>query len=202
MLVTIEFCAVISSAIYGILLACRKELDVVGVFAIAFTISFGGGTLRDVFLDRHPLFWIANDHYVVIVLVLSISGAILPRLVARLEKFLLVPDALGLALFSITGAGYALEGGTSLLIASMMAVLTGTFGGVIADVIINEIPRLFRSAPLYAICAFTGTWVYLILQQFNLPASIPIISGFAAIFLLRMAAVRWDIRLPNAKLDG
>jgi uncharacterized membrane protein YeiH len=179
MLTTIEFMAVIAYACYGILLGCRKRMDVVGICAVAFAISFGGGTLRDLFLDRHPLF-----------------------LIAKLEPYLLIPDALGLALFTVTGVGYALEAGTSPIIAAIMGVVTGTFGGVIADVLSNEIPTLFRSAPMYAICAFIGSWVYLGLVSLGAPEAVAPLCGIIFIFCLRIAAIKWDIRLPNASLDG
>lgn len=202
MLAAIEFCAVVSSAMYGILLGCRKRFDAVGMFAVSGAIAFGGGTLRDVFLDRQPLFWIAKDHYVAIVLGLSILGSFAPRAMRCLERFLPIPDALGLALFSITGAAYALEAGTSLLIASILAVVTGTFGGVIAEVICNEIPSLFRSAPLHATCSFIGAWVYLLLGKVGVPAEATMAIGLTVIFLLRMAALKWNIRLPGAESEG
>ncbi len=200
-LTIVELLAVVASAVYGILLGCRKQFDVVGIFSVSFVIAFGGGTLRDIFLGRRPLFWIANDHYVAIVLALSLLGAVAPRVIRRFERWLAVPDALGLALFSITGAGYALQEGTSMLIASIMAAVTGTFGGVMADVICNEIPSLFRSAPLYATCSFTGAWVYLLLLQAGMDANVAILAGFLVIFLFRLAALKWNLRLPNASLD-
>lgn len=202
MLTAIEFFAVISSAMYGILLGCRKRFDAVGMFAVSGAIAFGGGTLRDVFLDRRPLFWIANDHYVAIVLGLAVAGSLAPRAMLRLERFLPIPDALGLALFSITGAAYAIGADTPMLIASILAVITGTFGGVIADVICNEIPSLFRSAPLHATCSFIGAWVYLLLDRAGAPAGVSMSAGFAAIFLLRLAALKWNIRLPGAESEG
>ena len=197
----VELLAVVSSAIYGILLGCRKHFDVVGIFSVSFVLAFGGGTLRDVMLGRHPLFWIAHDRYVAIVLGLSIVGALAPKLISRFERFLPIPDALGLALFSITGAGFALEQGCSLLVASVMAAVTGTFGGVMAEVICNEIPSLFRSAPLYATCSFGGSWVYLLMKSSGMDPGLAIIAGFAAIFLSRLAALKWNIRLPNASLE-
>lgn len=201
LLTFIELSAVVSSAVFGILRACRKQFDVVGIFAISFAIAFGGGTLRDLFLNRHPLFWIAKDHYVAIVLGLAVLGSIAPRFILRFEKWLPIPDAVGLALFSITGAAYGMEAGTSMLIAAMLGVVTGTFGGVIADVICNEIPSLFRSAPLYATCSFTGVWVYLLMERAGLPSNAAVVGGFMVIFLFRLAALKWNLRLPNASLD-
>ena len=202
MLTTIEFLAVLISGIYGVLLACRKQLDAVGVFTVAFTVAFGGGTLRDILLDRRPLFWIENDHYVMMVLGVSLIGAFLPRGIVRLERFLAIPDALGLALFSIVGTGFAMEAGTSPFIAAIFGVITGTFGGVIAEVICNEIPTLFRSAPLYAICSFTGSCVYLMARTTTEHENLSILLGVIVIVGFRWSSLRWNIRLPNASIDS
>ncbi len=195
MLPAIELAAVVSAAIYGILRANRQGFDAVGVIAIAFATAFGGGTLRDLFLDRHPLFWIEHAHYVTVVVGLALLGAMAPRGVDWLAPRLAIPDALGLGLFSIVGASAALEAGTSLLIASLLGVVTGTFGGVIADVICNEVPNLFRRSPLYATCAFVGAWVYLLLALAGEP-DVGGILGVSATVALRLMALRWDWQVP------
>ncbi len=191
--------AVIASAIYGILLACRKEMDMVGVIAVAFAVAFGGGTLRDLCLDRTPLFWIENDHYVLIVMVIAIAGSLIPSLISHTRRFLALPDAIGMGLFTITGAGYAMEAGTSMFIAAILGVVTGTFGGVIGDIICNEIPSLFRPAPIYATCSFAGAWVYLLLEQTPLDHSYNIVAGVAAVVALRLAALKWSWSLPASR---
>ena len=198
----IELIAVVSSAIYGVLLARRHGMDLVGVFSLAFMVAFGGGTLRDLFLDRHPLFWIANDHYAVIVFVLAIVTSLIPVLPDKTERWLNLPDALGLGFFSIAGALAAQEAGTSLFIASMLGVVTGTFGGVIADVICNRVPSLFRSAPLYATCSFLGCWLMFLLDACSLPETYSVPIAIAAMVLLRLVALRWDWRLPHFAEDG
>jgi uncharacterized membrane protein YeiH len=201
MLTTIEFFAVLISGIYGVLLACRKQFDAVGIFTVAFTVAFGGGTLRDILLDRRPLFWIENDHYVMMVMGVTLIGALFPRGLVKMDRFLAIPDALGLALFSIVGTGFAMEAGTSPFIAACFGVITGTFGGVIAEVICNEIPSLFRSAPLYAICSFTGSCVYLIARTVTDHGNLSILLGVVVIIGFRWSALRWNIQLPNASLD-
>jgi uncharacterized membrane protein YeiH len=201
MLTTIELFAVLISGIYGVLLACRKQLDAVGIFTVAFTVAFGGGTLRDLLLDRRPFFWIENDHYVMMVMAVTLIGAFLPRGLLKLERFLAIPDALGLALFSIVGTGFAMEAGTSPFIAAIFGVITGTFGGVIAEVICNEIPSLFRSAPLYAICSFSGSCVYLAARVLTQHENASIFLGVLVVVVFRWSALRWNIRLPNASLD-
>ncbi|MGI9242859.1 MAG: trimeric intracellular cation channel family protein [Verrucomicrobiales bacterium] len=202
MLQLIEFIAVIASAIYGILLACRKEMDVVGVIAVAFAVAFGGGTLRDLCLDRTPLFWIANDHYVMMVMGIAIVGSFIPHLVDHTRRYLDIPDAIGMGLFSITGAGYAIEAGTPIFIAAILAVVTGTFGGVIGDIICNEIPSLFRPAPIYATCSFVGAWVFLLLELTPLDHTFNILAGVGTIVLLRLVGLRWNISFKATQTSG
>ena len=197
MLQWIELLAVIAAGTFGVLLARRKGMDFVGVFSVAFITAFGGGTLRDLFLDRHPLFWIQNDHYPVIVFGLALATSLIRPLPAFVEKSLYFPDALGLGLFSVVGAGYAIESHTSLFIASLLGTVTGTFGGVIGEVVCNEVPSLFRSAPLYATCSFAGCWVYLLLRMLPTGQSVAIWTGIVTIVAFRLAAIHWNITLPE-----
>ena len=199
LLETVEFTAVVASAVYGVLLAREKQLDFVGVFSVAFVVAFGGGTLRDLCLDRHPLFWIDSAHYPVVVFALALLGSLIGRyLPAKTERVLFLPDALGLGLFSIVGATHALQAETSLFVASLMGVITGTFGGVIGDVVCNEVPSLFRSAPLYATCAFLGCWSYFGLIEIGATNEVAVWTAIAVVVGTRVAALRWNIRLPGA----
>ncbi len=197
MLQLIEFAAVVSSGIFGILLARKHHLDFIGVFTVAFITAFAGGTLRDLFLDRHPLFWIANDHYAVIVFLLALVSTLIPSEATPLEGWLQLPDAIGLGLFAIVGANHALEAGTSLFIASLMGVVTGTAGGAISDVICNEVPRLFKATPLYATCAFAGCWACFGIQLTIGPGDPALFIGIAVVVISRLAAIRWNICLPE-----
>lgn len=198
MLSAIELTAVITSAIYGVFLGRHKNFDIVGLFTVACLVAFGGGTLRDLFLDRHPLFWIANSHYLPIVFGIAVLGALLPPTFGRIKPFLHVPDALGLALFTIVGTAYAQEAGTSLFIAALLGAVTGTFGGVLGEVVCNEVPSLFRSAPLYATCSFVGAWLYLLGLSLPLDPSISALAAATVIVLFRLAAVYWNLRLPES----
>lgn len=197
MLQVIELLAVIAAATFGVLLARRKGMDFVGVFSVACATAFGGGTLRDLFLDRHPLFWIQHEHYPLIVFALAAVTSLVRKIPKVVERALYVPDALGLGLFSVVGTGYALESGTSWFIACLLGTITGTFGGVIGDVICNELPSLFRAAPLYATCSFVGCWVYLLLRSLVPHQILAVSVGLAVIVLFRLAALYWDIRLPD-----
>ncbi|MFT5131051.1 MAG: putative membrane protein YeiH [Rhodothermales bacterium] len=195
----IELIAVIAGGAYGVLIARQKRMDFVGVFSVACCAAFGGGTLRDLFLDRQPLFWIENGHYPVIVFVMAAVSWMLKRVKrSTIEKFLYLPDALGLGLFSVTGTGYAMESGTGLFVAALLGVVTGAFGGVISDVICNEVPSLFRAAPLYATCSFVGCWAFLGLDWAGASEAVVLGVSIAVIVLFRLAALRWNLRLPEA----
>jgi uncharacterized membrane protein YeiH len=193
----IELLAVISSGTFGVLLARRKGMDFVGVFSVACMTAFGGGTLRDLFLGRHPLFWVQHDHYPVIIFALALAMSLIRKVPQFMEKALYLPDALGLGLFSVVGAGYALEAGTSWFLAALLGTITGTFGGVIGDIACNEVPNLFRTSPLYATCSFLGCWAYLFLQDVVADEVVPLAVGIIVIVLMRLAALRWNIRLPE-----
>jgi uncharacterized membrane protein YeiH len=198
-LVAFEFLAVVVAAIYGVLLAARQGMDVMGVFAVSLAVAFGGGTLRDLFLDRTPLFWIGNPHYPLIVFIIALlSGAIL-RFVVRIRPLLVFPDAMGMALFTLTGTGYALEAGVGPFVAVLLGVITGTFGGVLGDVLCNEGPQLFRPSPLYATCSFTGAWIYLGCRYLEWPELTSLVIGATVIVLFRLAAVRWNWCFPAVR---
>ncbi len=198
LLQAIEIGAVFVSAVSGILEARKKQMDFVGVYSVALITAFGGGTLRDLLLDRRPLYWIQHHYYVIAIFGLCIvalyftRGRILPQWAID------VPDALGLGLFTMTGAYYALEQQAPLFIASLFGVMTGVFGGVLRDVVCNEIPAVFsHSTSLYATCSFAGSWIYLIGVQRGAPQLSATIAGIAATFLLRMLAIRFNLRLPR-----
>jgi uncharacterized membrane protein YeiH len=196
LLLGLEFVAVAVSAIYGILLAARQGMDFVGVFAVACVASFGGGTLRDLFLDRTPLFWVANPHYVVVVFVLTLASGFILRLLPRIRPLLPLPDAIGMALFTIVGTQLALDEGTNWYIAALFGVITGTFGGVLAEIVCNEVPSLFKPAPLCATCNLTGALVYL--GGLELGVAKPVLMALALVVMVafRLSALRWNLALP------
>lgn len=201
MLPFIELLAVIASGTFGVLLARRKGLDFVGVFTVAFITAFGGGTLRDLFLDRHPLFWIQHHHYPVLVFGLAVVTSLFRRIPRVVRRVLHVPDALGLGLFSVVGTGYALEAGTSWFVAALLGTITGTCGGVIGETVCNEVPSLFRSTPLCATCAFLGCWIYLAVQHFFPAPLVAVTCGAGCIVVTRLAALYWNIQLPEFAPD-
>ena len=196
----LEAGAVVASAVSGMISASRARLDLVGTFMLAVTVAFGGGTLRDVLLGRRPFFWVANTEYLLVALVLTVCFVYSRRLFAFaiwLDGRATLVDAFGLALFSLTGVGFALEQGLPPLPASLIGVITGTFGGVIRDLLVQEVPTIFRPGPLYAIPAFAGCWVFLAGAALHLPPPASEAAGFVTIVGLRMASVIWGVRIPD-----
>lgn len=196
----IELLAVVSGAIYGVMLARQHKMDICGAFSLGLIIAFGGGTLRDLFLDRFPLFWIREDHYPVIVFAIALVASFFPQLTRLNERWLVLPDALGLGLFSIVGATAAIEAGTSMFVASILGVVTGTFGGVIGEVICNQVPSLFRTAPLYATCSFVGCWTLFVFNGIGVPEQYAAGFAIAVVVAFRLAAVARGWTLPQ--IDG
>lgn len=200
MISTIELLAVISGAVFGVLAARRKGLDLVGVVSVAMMTSFGGGSLRDLLLDRHPLFWIEHSRYPVIVFAVACALSMLPRIPRTAVRLLDLADALGLGLFSIVGTQLALDQGVAPFVAVLLGVITGSFGGVIADIVCNEVPGLFRpDTPLYATCAFTGGWILIGLRQLALADSLDFAIATVAVVLMRLAALRFRIVLRSTR---
>lgn len=196
---TIEIIGIFAFALSGILEARKKGMDLVGVYVVGMITAFGGGTLRDLVLDRHPLFWVEHFWYPVILLFLSfLAGFIVRQLTehARVMNAVLLLDALGLGLFAASGASVAHEAGANPFIASLIGVMTGVFGGVMRDVICNEIPYVFRRTELYATCAFAGAWAYLLIIGGIGDELAAVMSCISLTFLLRVLAIRYKIRLP------
>ncbi len=195
----IDAIGVFACALSGLIQARRREMDLVGLFIVALVTAFGGGTLRDLLLDRSPLFWIEHDAYAIGILVLAIVFALVPAAGRVPPRALLTADALALGSFAVAGTGYALETGTSAFIAALMGVITGSFGGVIRDILCNEVPSLFRKSPLYATCAFFGGFAYIGLLQTPLSAQASAWIAILGIAAFRLAAVRWHWTLPVAR---
>lgn len=195
----IEVCGTLAFALSGVVEAARKRMDIVGVFAVAFIAAFGGGTLRDVLLDRRPLFWVEHQEYVWLTFVLAAIA--MPLLRLRRHPFsewaLHVPDAFGLGLFSVAGVTQALEAGMPLLVSTLIGVITAVFGGVLRDIICNEIPTVFRDRRPYALCSFIGCWVFLALHLLAAPPLASLAAGIGTTAGLRLVALSRDWRIPS-----
>ncbi len=180
----------------GALVASRKQLDLVGFGLVATVTGIGGGTLRDLLLDR-PVAWVQQPVYVwLCVAVASLLFFIAPSIDRRF-KALLWADAAGLSVFAVLGAAIAHDMGAGFTVAAVMGVMTATFGGLIRDVLCNEIPLILRRE-IYATAAATGAVVYLSLVPLGLPG-VAEIGGFSACFALRALGLAQGWSLPVYK---
>jgi uncharacterized membrane protein YeiH len=187
-------------AISGTLAAGRKRLDLLGVAVIAVVTAIGGGTLRDVLLDRHPIFWIAKPAYLWVILgATAITLAYLRFWIAS-RRALLVADALGLAFFTIAGVQITQEAGHSDPIALLMGTITGVAGGVLRDVLTAEIPIIFRPGRLYATAALAGAGLYVLLAGRGVSMEAAGIAGMGTTAGVRLAAIFWRLELPAVEV--
>jgi uncharacterized membrane protein YeiH len=193
----LEILAILVGAFSGFIEARQKKMDVVGIFTVAFITDFGGGTLRDILLDKRPLFWVTHQEYAILIFVLALVAAPAIKTLRRLisERMIVIADALGLGLFSIVGVSQALEAGMPIFIASMMGVITGIFGGVLRDIVCNEIPMVLRDGRPYAICSFGGCWMYLLMQKTGIPPDFSLWTSALAIAVARLVTWHRGVRL-------
>lgn len=204
LLTALEATATVAFALSGLLEAARKQLDAVGVCVVAGLAAFGGGTLRDILLDRRPFFWVEHAIWLWALLAMCVAAMLLLR--ARhfplTERAMQWPDALGLGLFSAGGTQLALAQELPAIVAVLMGVVTAVFGGVLRDVVCNEIPSAFRDHRPYAVCAFAGGWVLVGARAVGVHDSAALLLAAGAAFGLRAAALATDFRLPAWRSDG
>ena len=195
----LDFIGVGANAVAGALVAGRRQFDWLGVAVIAGVTAIGGGTLRDLLLDR-TVFWIANPAYLHATLVATVFTLLYARHRAIPERVLEITDALGLALFGIAGARIAQNVGYDGVIAVVMGVITGSFGGLLRDVLCNDIPMILRQGQFYATAIIAGCSLYIVLTAWNVSRDLAAALGMLAILALRVAAIVWNLRLPVFRL--
>ena len=180
----------------GALIAGRKRLDLFGVVVIAAVTGIGGGTLRDLLLNRHPVFWIADPTYLYVIMAATGVTIIYVRHFRPPDRLLLIADAMGLALFAISGSHIAERAGLSGLAVVLMGTLTGSAGGVIRDILTAEIPMILRRGQIYATAAIAGSALYLLLQGAGVDRGVAAFIGMATVAALRISAIIWRVTLP------
>ena len=191
----ITLIAVIVSSASGVLKAGFKQYDLFGVIIIAVATGLGGGSLRDMLLDRE-VFWIRDQSF----FIASLASAIIIFITARLKlispKFFLIPDAAGLATFGIAGTLVSLMVGAPWLVASFMGVMTGTMGGIFRDILSNEPPVVFQSS-LYATVSWVGSLLFIFLIYIEMDVTLAAVIAGVSIFVSRLLAIKYDVSLPR-----
>lgn len=187
---------VLAEAMTGALAAGRKQMDLFGVVIIGLVTAIGGGTLRDMLLGNYPLIWIANWHYLIAIAAASLLTVLIAPLMRYLGRLFLAIDALGLAVFSITGAQKTLMLGYSPVVAVAMGVVTGVFGGVLRDILCNEIPLIFRKE-FYALASLLTASLYVLLALSGFGGWPSLLGCLLLGFGLRMCAIRYHWSMPT-----
>ena len=197
----VELAATAAFALAGIMEAARKRLDAVGVCVVGFLAAFGGGTLRDLLLDQRPFFWVSQVNVLWGVLALCVLAMAFLRShhFHLTEKAIQWPDALGLGLFAATGVHQTLLLGLPPIVAVLMGLITGVFGGVLRDVVCNQIPTAFHDHRPYAVCAFAGGWVYVGLWSLAVPGWVALTASVTTTAGLRGLALWRNWQLPAWK---
>lgn len=192
----LDLCAVAVCAITATLEAQRRELDLFGVAVISVIAGIGGGTVRDLLLGRLPVYWIHDSIYVVVGITAAMLTFFIQRNIRIPRNFFLLPDAIGLALFTVIGTSIAMSLHVNWLIAALMGVITGVFGGVIRDILCNEVPLIFRT-DIYATAALVGALLLIALDSLGMAHNIALVLSMFVTVAIRLIAIRWHIHLPR-----
>jgi uncharacterized membrane protein YeiH len=194
----VEASANLAFALSGLVAGHRKRLDIVGLSVVSGLAAFGGGTLRDVLLDRRPFFWVDHPNWLWILIGLGVAAIFVlrSRHFEFTERAIQWPDALGLGLFTATGTQLALGQNMPAIVAVLMGVVTATFGGILRDVVCNDIPTALRDRRPYAVCAFVGGWVYVLAVSLQLAPALALLLSAATATGLRAWALLSGYELP------
>jgi uncharacterized membrane protein YeiH len=194
----IDLIGVAVFAVTGALVASRKQMDVFGFALLGTVTGLGGGTLRDLLLGVAPVFWVRAPVYVAICVSISAVVFFTAHIPESRYRLLLWLDAVGLSFFCIVGAQKALAADAGAFIAVVMGVMTATFGGIVRDMVVGEVPLLLHKE-IYVTAALAGSLVFVGLLMLSLPQTIAAVCGFAACFAVRASALRYGWALPTYK---
>ena len=187
-------------AISGALAAMNRRLDLFGIFIIAFVTAIGGGTVRDILIGNTPVTWMENTIYIYIIGVVTIISIIFRRKLDYLKKSLFLFDTIGLGVFTITGVEIGIQNNLDPIISITLGAMTGTFGGVIRDILCNEIPVIFRKE-IYATACLIGGLAFIILYNIGVNQDIIYIFTTLTVIGIRLLAVKFHISLPSFYLS-
>ena len=196
MLIFIYLVAIVAEAMSGALAAGRRNMDVFGVAVIAFVTALGGGTVRDVILGNFPIGWTQHPEYIGLVIAAGLLTVVIANHMHRLRRLFLVLDAMGLVAFSLIGCDIALRLGYALPVVVMAGMITGICGGVLRDVLCNQLPVVFQRE-LYASVSLVVCCLFLVLRAFDVPDGLNTAISFGFGLALRMLAIWRGWKLPT-----
>ncbi len=192
----IDILGTVAFAISGVLVAMEKKLDLFGVLIIAFVTAVGGGTLRDLLIGNTPVGWMTTSSYILTISITVITAILFVKQLRYFRKSLFLFDTIGIGLYTMVGVEKGLNAGLSPVICIILGTITASFGGVIRDILCNEIPVIFRKEVYATICILGGI-IYFILIQFPMDNTYAYIAAILSIIVMRLLAVKLKISLPN-----
>ncbi len=192
----ITICGTFSFAVSGAFAAMQKRLDAFGVLIVAFVTAIGGGTLRELLLGVTPVFWLKEANYSLLIIVTAIVAMVFWKRIKSLKITLFLFDSLGLGFFTILGVQRGLYYDLSPGVCVALGTVTGCFGGIARDILLNNIPLVFRKE-IYATACIIGGVVFLFLRYLEVDDTIVKVTSVAVVFLIRIIAVKYKLSLPR-----
>jgi uncharacterized membrane protein YeiH len=192
----IDILGTIAFAISGVLVALNKKMDPFGVLIIAFVTAVGGGTLRDVMIGIEPVSWIKNMTYVYVIIGATVFAVVLRNKINYLRTSLFLFDTIGIGLYTVVGIETGLKAGLHPVICIALGTMTACFGGVIRDILCNEIPVIFRKE-IYATACIIGGLTYFLLIKFMADTNLIFVIAIIVVIVIRLIAVKFKISLPS-----
>jgi len=187
-------------AISGALVASDKKFDLFGVIIIAFATAVGGGMTRDVLINAHPINWIGDLNYIWTILAAVVFTFLFKSKIAPLSKTMFLFDTIGIGVFTLLGVQKGLAFDLHPFVAIVMGMVSAVMGGVIRDVLTNEVPLIFKKE-IYASACLLGATVYLLTNYFDLNENIQFIATVLTVIIIRLLAVKFHLQLPKIKDD-
>ena len=200
-LTVLDILATMAFAVSGMLEALEKRMDTFGVFIIAFVTAVGGGTLRDILIGETPVFWMENLVVVYAIIITTVVAIIFRRHLNRLRKSLVLFDTIGIGLYTVVGIQKGLLVDLHPIVCIALGTMSASFGGVIRDILCNEIPVIFQKE-IYATACVAGGMVYFGLSYFNLGNQWLVLVSILTVILIRLLAVAFKISLPSLYKDN
>lgn len=185
-------------AISGIRLAARTNMDIFGASVVGFVTAIGGGTVRDLLLNNHPITWMADMTYPLVILAAVPFTFLMGKKLKNFSKTLFIFDTIGIAMFTIIGMEKALSFGLNPFLAGMMGMISAVVGGIIRDVLCREVPLIFRKE-IYATACLLGAVVFYVGLELNLPENLNYLITTAVIITIRTVSIRYNLSLPKMK---
>ncbi|MDG5492965.1 trimeric intracellular cation channel family protein [Psychroserpens sp. SPM9] len=192
----IDILGTIAFAISGVLVALNKRMDPFGVLIIAFVTAVGGGTLRDVMIGIHPVSWMTNMTYVYVIIASAVFAVLLRKKINYLRTSLFLFDTIGIGLYTVVGIEKGIVAGLHPIICIALGTMTACFGGVLRDILCNEIPVIFRKE-IYATACILGGLTYFLLREFMDDTNFIFIIAGVIVISVRLIAVKFKISLPS-----